>query len=285
MHNERVRRNLAEIHAFLSNSERAEGIGKICDIHYHDEIELLLITRGRLGCYMDGGNLIATAGQVVFVDSRVPHWTEAESEDCSYILLQFIPDDFEPGARGGRSAAHPFYRFARPVDQSARLIDDETVTKIISGIWEEYVARKEGAGKFILSGLYYLIGWLERGGYLSADALPDDQSVQKLLPALEYIDRHYAMQELSLESVSDVLGLNSTYFCRLFKRTTGHGFTEYLNFVRVTKSEELLQNTSMSILDISLEVGFSSVSYYNRVFKKMKNCTPSVYRSAQYSAM
>ena len=136
-----------------------------------------------------------------------------------------------------------------------------------------------------MAGLYYLIGWLERSGYLSGVDLPDDQSVQKLLPALEYIDRYYAKQELSLESVSDVLGLNSTYFCRLFKRITGRGFTEYLNFVRITKSEELLQNTSLSILDISLEVGFSSVSYYNRVFKKMKNCTPSVYRSAQYSAM
>ena len=285
MQNERVQRNLAEIHAFLSKMERVEGIGKICDIHYHDEIELLLVTSGTLGCYMDGGNLTAQTGQVVFIDSRAPHWTEAESKDCSYILLQFIPDDFEPGNRGGRAAAHPLYRFARPSDQSARLIEDETVARIIRGIWDEYAARKAGAGKFILSGLYYLIGWLERGGYLSAEALPDDQSVQKLIPALEYIDHHYAMQELSLESVSNVLGLNPAYFCRLFKRTSGHGFTEYLNFVRVTKSEELLQNTSLSILDISLEVGFSSVSYYNRVFKKMKNCTPSVYRSAQYSAM
>ena len=285
MHNERVRRNLAEIHAFLSNAQRVERIGKICDIHYHDEIELLYITQGSLGCYMDGGNVIAHAGQVVFVDSRVPHWTEAESEDCAYILLQFIPEDFEPGNRSVRSAAHPLYRFARSGEQSVRLIEDETVAATIRNIWEEYLARKEGAGKFILAGLYYLIGWLERGNYLSAVVLPDDQAVQKLVPALEYIDRYYGKQELSLETVSNVLGLNPTYFCRLFKRITGHGFTEYLNFVRITKSEELLQNTSLSILDISLEVGFSSVSYYNRIFKKMKNCTPSVYRSAQYSAM
>ncbi len=284
MHNERVRRNLAEIRAFLSKTERADHKGRICDIHYHDEIELLLITEGCLGCYMDGDSLIATAGQAVFIDSRVPHWTAAETEDCAYILLQFVPDDFEPGGRG-RSAIQPLYRFARTGDRSARLIEDQTVTETIRGIWNEYAARRVGAGKLILSGLYYLIGWLERGGYLSADALPDDQSVQKLLPALDYIEENYANPELSLETVSAVPGLNPTYFCRLFKRVTGHGFTEYLNFVRVTKSEELLQNTSLSILDVSLEVGFASVSYYNRVFKRMKNCTPSVYRSAQYSAM
>lgn len=281
MQNERVRRNLADIHAFISYTKPVARTGNLCEIHYHDEIELLLITGGSLRCYLDGGCVTASAGQVLFVDSRVPHRTDALSPDCSYILLQFIPDDFEPGNRQGRS----LYRFARKGEELARLIDDPSVTAAIRSAWEEYVAKRDGAGKFILSSLYFLIGWLERSGFLAADALPDDQAVQKLLPVLEYIDTRYGMQELSLETASGVLGLNPAYFCRLFKRATGHGFTEYLNYVRVTKSEELLQNTSMSILDISLEVGFSSVSYYNRIFKKMKNCTPSVYRSAQYSAM
>ncbi|MBQ8383507.1 MAG: helix-turn-helix transcriptional regulator [Clostridia bacterium] len=285
MQNERVRRNLAEIHAFISLTDDIDHTGKLCDIHYHDEVELLLITDGRLCCYLDGDSISAGVGQVIFIDSRVPHWTAALTDDCAYILLQFIPDDFEPGSRAGRSAVRSLYRFARTGTKSARLIEDPSVSAAIRAAWEEYTAKRVGAGKYILSHLYFLLGWLERSGSLAVDALPDDQAVQKLLPVLEYIDGHYGMQELSLEAASDVLGLNPAYFCRLFKRATGHGFSEYLNFVRVTKSEELLQNTSMSILDISLEVGFASVSYYNRVFKKMKNCTPSVYRSAQYSAM
>lgn len=285
MHNERVRRNLAEIHAFISLTEIIDHTGKLCDIHYHDEIELLLITGGQLSCYLDGDFITAGVGQAIFVDSRVPHWTATETDDCAYILLQFVPDDFEPGGRGGRSAVRSLYRFAHTGTESARLIEDPAIITAIRTMWEEYTAKQTGAGKFILSQLYFILGWLERCGVLAIEALPDDQAVQKLLPVLEYIDSHYGMQELSLETAGSVLGLNPAYFCRLFKRATGHGFSEYLNFVRVTKSEELLQNTSMSILDISLEVGFSSVSYYNRVFKKMKNCTPSVYRSAQYSAM
>ena len=194
MQNERVRRNLAEIHAYLSYTKPVGRIGKICEMHYHDEVELLLMTGGKLACCMDGETIIASKGQVLFVESLVPHWTESESEDCSYILLQFIPDDFEPGNRPGRLPNHPLYRLARTSTQSAHLIDDPTVASAIQTIWDEYVPRKAGAGKFILAGIYQLIGWLERSGYLSADALPDDQSVQKLLPALEYIDRHYGMQ-------------------------------------------------------------------------------------------
>ncbi len=285
MQNERIGRNLAEIHAYIAYTDQIGHTGRLCDIHYHNEIELLLLTAGQLCCHMDGGGIIASAGQVLFIDSRVPHWTEALTADCAYILLQFSPDDFDPGIRGGRNAVRNLYSFARKVDQSARVIDDEGIADAVRSAWQEYLAKEEGAGKFILSHLYYLLGRLERSGYLVPDLLPDEQAVQKLLPVLDYIERHYSSPDLSLEDAGSVLGLNPSYFCRLFRRATGHSFTEYLNYVRVTKSEELLQNTSMSILDISLEVGFASVSYYNRIFKRMKNCTPSVYRSAQYSTM
>lgn len=284
MQNERVRRNLAEIHAYIDRSQRSDG-GKICDIHYHDEIELLLITEGALTCHMDSGDLLVHSGQILFIDSRIPHWTYAETRPCTYILLQFNPEDFEFGNRQSKTYARYLYSISHQQEQSARVIDDGEVARIICSAWEEYTTKQEGAGKFILSHLYYLMGWLERNGFLSTESPLDEQAIQKLVPAFEYIDQHYGMQELSLETVSDVLGLNPAYFCRIFKRATGHGFTEYLNNVRIAKSESLLRDTSLSILDISLEVGFSSVSYFNRVFKKIKNCTPSVYRSAQYSAM
>ena len=76
--------------------------------------------------------------------------------------------------------------------------------------------------------------------------------------------------------------LNPSYFCRIFKRASGSGFIDYLNFVRICKSEKLLAAGTKSILDVSYDVGFSSVSYFNRIFKKYKNCTPTEYRRAQY---
>lgn len=285
MQNERVHRNLAEIHARIDRTVHTKGIGQICEIHYHDEIELLHITDGALSCQMDSGNVTVRKGQTLFIDSRIPHQTLAETDPCAYILLQFSPEDFEPGNRQGKNFARYLYGISHQQEQSVRLIEDSEITRVICAMWDEYTEKKEGAGKFILSHLYYLMGWLERKGYLSAQSPFDEQAIQKLAPVLEYIDQNYGKQELSLETVSHVLGLNPAYFCRTFKRATGHGFTEYLNNVRIAKSEALLRDTSLSILDISLEVGFSSVSYFNRVFKKIKNCTPSVYRSAQYSAM
>lgn len=59
--------------------------------------------------------------------------------------------------------------------------------------------------------------------------------------------------------------------------TIGNTFTEYLNFVRICKAEHMLRSGS-SISDAAYVVGFSSLSYFNRVFKKYKFCSPSDYK-------
>ncbi|MBQ7365330.1 MAG: helix-turn-helix transcriptional regulator, partial [Clostridia bacterium] len=52
--------------------------------------------------------------------------------------------------------------------------------------------------------------------------------------------------------------------------------------VRICKSEKLLAKSQKTILEVAYDVGFSSVSYFNRIFKRYKNCTPTEYRRAQY---
>lgn len=258
----------------------------ICDVHYHDEIELLYVTQGSLTCVVDDKSTTAQAGQTLFINSRVPHWTRTPEGESGYILLQVNVELLLHGSVKHRSATTYLYSLLQKSSVPVMLLEDEQCAHMIEEAFRQSRERGRGCAQFILSSVYYILGVLEREGCLSGTVkLPDDQAVRKLIPALEYINSNYAKQDLTLDTVSGVLGLNAAYFCRLFKKGTGCSFTEYLNFLRVSKSEELLRSTSRSILDISMDVGFSSVSYYNRVFKKVKNCTPTIYRSAQYRAM
>ncbi|MBR2132707.1 MAG: helix-turn-helix domain-containing protein, partial [Oscillospiraceae bacterium] len=256
MQNEHIRRNLADIPAYIQYPPHMESAGKICDIHYHDEIELILLMDGQLRCHIDGSSVEVGVGETLFIDSLIPHWTETSTPECSYILLQFNPNDFIFGKSQGRGAARYLRNISHSKQQTVRVIPHEEIADTLKDIWVEYTAKQEGADKMILAYLYFLIGWLERNGYLTEESEVDEQAAQKLTPVFEYIDRHYGKQELSLETVSDLMGLNSAYFCRTFKRATGHGFTEYLNHVRIAKAEDMLRNTNLSILDISLEVGY-----------------------------
>ena len=82
-------------------------------------------------------------------------------------------------------------------------------------------------------------------------------------------------EQMTLGEIGELLNLNESYFCRLFKKATGSTFTEYLNFVRICKAEHMIKNGA-SISESAYGVGFSSLSYFNRVFVRFFGENPSV---------
>lgn len=95
--------------------------------------------------------------------------------------------------------------------------------------------------------------------------------------AVSYIKENYS-KELSLEIISKELNINKSYFSDLFKKTKGESFIEYLNKLRIEESKKLLRENKLSLLDISMAVGFSTQNYFNTVFKKIVGITPTKYR-------
>lgn len=101
---------------------------------------------------------------------------------------------------------------------------------------------------------------------------------KKFNEVLDYIDSHYT-EELTLDNIADFSGFSKYHFTRLFKQYTDSTFYDYLIYRRIKAAEELLANPELSITEIALQSGFSSISTFNRIFKQKKGCTPSEYRS------
>lgn len=95
---------------------------------------------------------------------------------------------------------------------------------------------------------------------------------------LAYIDEHY-MDALTLEDTASLMGFSKFHFSRLFKDYTGYTFCDYLNYRRIKATEELLPHAELPITEIAMQVGFSSISTFNRLFRMYKKCSPSEYRS------
>ncbi len=96
--------------------------------------------------------------------------------------------------------------------------------------------------------------------------------------AKEYIQQNQA-EELSLGQVSRAVNTSGFYFCKLFKKATGLNFTNYVSRVRIEKAKNLLLNPNLRIGEIAFEVGFQSLTHFNRVFKKIIGQSPTAYRS------
>ncbi len=96
--------------------------------------------------------------------------------------------------------------------------------------------------------------------------------------AKEFIHQHQA-DDLSLGQVARAVNTSTFYFCKMFKKYTGINFTDYLSRVRIEKSKNLLLNPNLRVSEIAFEVGFQSLTHFNRVFKKVLGQSPTEYRS------
>ncbi len=111
----------------------------------------------------------------------------------------------------------------------------------------------------------------------SLNFYPPELRSKEIASALLYIDTHYR-EEITLESVSEVVFLSSYYFSRLFKKEVGFNFSSYLLYKRIDEAKRLLAESEDSISNISASVSFKDQSYFCKVFKKHVGQTPKEYR-------
>ncbi|MNV62684.1 Exoenzyme S synthesis regulatory protein ExsA [compost metagenome] len=86
------------------------------------------------------------------------------------------------------------------------------------------------------------------------------------------------MHPITLADAARQANMSLFYFSRFFKSLSGMSYIAYLSNIRVNQAEQLLLTTDKSILDIALECGFTNIRTFNRVFKQIKQRTPSELR-------
>lgn len=95
--------------------------------------------------------------------------------------------------------------------------------------------------------------------------------------ALDYIKANLS-NDLTLDEVSNATHISKSYLSFLFSKCTGYSFSHYVNKLKIEKAKELLQCTKLSLMEVALECGFNSQSYFSRVFSQLEGLTPKQYR-------
>lgn len=100
---------------------------------------------------------------------------------------------------------------------------------------------------------------------------------EQIVRARQFVEAHYS-ENFSLSDVARQAGMSSFYFCKKFKQATGMNFTQYVSRVRIEKAKQLLLNPNYRIIEIAYEVGFQSLTHFNRTFKSVAGQSPTDYR-------
>lgn len=114
---------------------------------------------------------------------------------------------------------------------------------------------------------------------------PEGNSKQaRIGEVVDHIVNNFA-EEISVEAASDMAGMSPTTFSRNFQTVTGNRFVEFVNRVRIGQACSMLYATDEQVSSICYGVGFQNLANFNRQFLKMKNMTPSQYRSIARSEL
>jgi AraC-like DNA-binding protein len=101
--------------------------------------------------------------------------------------------------------------------------------------------------------------------------------------AREYIEKH-KMEPLTLDAVAKAAGASVFHFCKVFHKATGLKFTDYVARVRLEDARPQLLNPNRRISEVAYDVGFQSLTQFNRVFKRVFGQSPSEFRQRLSSA-
>jgi AraC-like DNA-binding protein len=96
--------------------------------------------------------------------------------------------------------------------------------------------------------------------------------------AKKFIDEHQT-EDISLSQVAKAVNTSTFYFCKIFRKVTGINFTDYVARLRIERAKNLLLNPNLRISEIAFEVGFQSLTHFNRVFKRILGQSPTDYRT------
>jgi AraC-like DNA-binding protein len=106
----------------------------------------------------------------------------------------------------------------------------------------------------------------------------DERGNKKMTDILNYIRENYS-KPITLEMVSRIARMSPFAFSRYFKKYAGSGFVEYLNRVRMDKAGHLLRETRYQVHEIAYQCGFSSISNFNKQFRRTEGLSPRDYRA------
>jgi AraC-like DNA-binding protein len=159
----------------------------------------------------------------------------------------------------------------------------ERIQKLILEISDEYFADAPLSEASIYSKLIEI--FVQIGRSYSPNAKNFDNSVSKqreyterFLSICDYINEHCS-EDLTLDDVANLSGFSKFHFSRLFKQFTNVSFYKYLNKKRIESAEKLLMDKDLTITEVALRCGFSSLSAFIRMFKIIKDCTPTEFKA------
>ena len=244
--------------------------GRVIPMHWHDYIELEIVTAGEIEHIVNNTSTVVSRGSAYIMTSCDFHMLTAKSE-AKLLNLSIMRGKLDPQLENYLESGVGKFNCTFSDEQLNSLVElfergiRESGTEPFSALMKKNIAEE-------------LIITLIRACVLE-DSMTVPHTVHKVINIVN--DRF--MNPLKLRGIADELFISPNYLGALFKSKVGVSFSRYLTMIRLRYACGLLDSTNKTITDVAIESGFASSEYFLAVFKKFMKCTPSEYRCQFHS--
>ncbi len=256
--------------------------------HYHSYIEILYGISGMYKVLLNGEPYLFKEGDLVIINSKEVHQIDSySSTGGKYIVLRFEPEViyntmFQDYLQ--LKYVLPFMlenaKHQKVIAQSE--IENTFIPKLLYEMLEEFEQRNYGYELAIKNYIGRIFLWILRyfhkqGTDTMINVDGNREIMKRLQPAFDYVLDH-CNEEIKGPQLAKLCNMSESYFSRIFNEHMKMNLSEYINRIRITEAEKLLISTEMNITEVANAVGFSTTSYFIKLFQAYKNTSPKQFR-------
>lgn len=273
---------------YLCHTQIVSYAGTIWPAHYHNYIEILYGLSGTYEVILNGKYHKFTKGDLVLINSKEVHQINScHEEGGKYIVLRFEPEVIYSNMFNNHLHLKYVLPFILETSNHQKVIKADVISttfipELLYEITKEFQTEAFGYELAIQNHIGRIFLWILRyfhetsSEFMQSD-LTDLELIRRLQPSLDYVLENFN-EEIKATHMAELCNMSSSYFSRTFNSQMKMNFNEYVNYVRIMEAEKLLVSTTMNITEISNSVGFSTTSYFIKLFKEYKKISPKQFR-------
>lgn len=257
-------------------------------LHKHDFFEIIFVFSGQCTQNIDLERKQFNEGDLIFIAPNFFHTMEVfDDESIVFNILlrketfyymfhpmmtghEVISEFFSEGLYNSQQIKYLIFHLG-----NEHLIQSQ---QYIMKMYKEQLYHDEYSDQMLIGMMNYLIAHTMREfkNTMESSLVNHKKHGQEDFKVMSYIQENIAT--VSLNQVAEHFGFSTAYCSRLIKSNTGQSFNEWKRIIRIRKAENMLRNTDMPIMDISLSLGYENPETFIRAFKKELHTTPAKYR-------
>lgn len=267
--------------------------------HYHSFYELDYIISGDTEYNINSKSYTSHSGSMLFItplcthfSRNIPHSSSIECKNSVHLILQFSTDlvnSILPSFSLTHSLAINNLNYNTPIVSLLPFPEIlEQINKIISLSPHLKLSQPKSLEStvdineelhFNCTILMLISALLDRKILIIQRNDSKHCNLNQMQRILKNIIEH-PEEKIPMKQASISMNMSYFNFCRTFKKISGETYTSFYNTLRICRAKEMLSTSNTSVTDISYQLGFGSVSYFNRVFKAYTDQTPIAYRNS-----